>query len=65
MSEVNGSGRSQEQSRVRTVAVRWAGRIVVRVCAAVVIGLLAPHVPGVEPPHGNFHPHVCVVDDRT
>jgi hypothetical protein len=65
MSEVNGSGRNREQSRVRDVAVRWAGRIVVRVCATVVIGLLAPHVPGVEPPHGNFHPDVCVVDDRT
>lgn len=55
---------SSSGSMPSAFVTRSVGGVVVRVCAALVIGLVAPHVPGVEP-QGDAQPGVCIVDTRT
>jgi hypothetical protein len=65
MSELDGFGRDQQQFRSGSMLIRWFGKVTGRVCAAIVIGLLSPHLPGFAPPGINHQAEVCVVVSRT
>lgn len=65
MSEMIGPSRNKDQSRSRELATKLARQIMPRVCAAAIIDLLAPHMPGIGPHTNDVHPGICIANTRT